>query len=216
MPSYHRFVELMPRLIVPLCAYLSQRKGSCTGIAFIDATPLRVCHNRRISPHKVFNRVAQHGKYSIGYFFGFKLHLVINDQGELLGVRLTPGNVDDRVPVRELCKDLFGKLIGDKGYISAALAADLLVGDVELVTKAKKNMKPRLLKLWDRLLLRKHALIECMNDHLKNVCQIGHSRHRSGTGFMVNLLGALVAYSFSPQKPSLKRDEFRVFQAALA
>ena len=88
------------------------------------------------------------------------------------------------------------------------MAADLLAGDVELVTKAKKNMKGRLLLLWDRLLLRKRALIECVFDHLKNTCQIEHSRHRSGTGFMVNLLAGLAAYSYLPKKPSLRRDQF--------
>ena len=101
--SYNRFIELMPRLILPLCAYLNQRKGRCTGIAFIDATALAVCHNRRINQHKVFDGVAARGKCSVGWFYGFKLHLVVNDCGELLAMRLTPGNVDDRVPVRDLC-----------------------------------------------------------------------------------------------------------------
>ncbi|GAB5518627.1 MAG: IS982 family transposase [Rhodothermales bacterium] len=206
--SYNRFIELMPRLILPLCVFLNTRKGRCSGIAFIDATALRVCHNRRISQHKVFDGVAARGKCSTGWFFGFKLHLVVNDRGELLAVRLTPGNVDDRVPVRDLCTDLLGKLVADKGYISAALAEDLLGGGVELITKTRKNMKAKLMRLWDRLLLRKRALIECVIDHLKNTCQVEHSRHRSGAGFMVNLLSGLVAYSYLEKKPSLRRHEF--------
>lgn len=214
--SYNRFVELMPRLILPLCAFLHRRKGRCSGIAFIDATALRVCHNRRISQHKVFEGAAARGKGSVGWFFGFKLHLIVNDRGELLAVRLTPGNVDDRAPVRDLCRDLLGKLVADKGYISGSLAAELLEDGIELITKLRKNMKAKLLPLWDRLLLRKRALIECVIDHLKNTCQVEHSRHRSGAGFMVNLLGALVAYSYLEKKPSLRRYDFAVLEPVLA
>jgi transposase, IS4 family len=91
--SYNRFVELMPSLLVPLCAYLQSCYGDCTGISFIDSTPIMVCHNRRIRRHRVFANIAQRGKNSVGWFFGFKLHLVVNDRGELLACRLTAGNV---------------------------------------------------------------------------------------------------------------------------
>jgi len=115
LTSYQRFVELMPAALVPLCGYLQTRLGRCSGISFIDSTSLKVCHNRRIHSHKVFEGCARRGKTSVDWFYGFKLHLVINDCGELLSLRLTPGNVDDRRPVPELVKDLFGKLFGDKG-----------------------------------------------------------------------------------------------------
>ena len=201
--SYHRFVELMPTALLPLCLYLQRRKGRCTGISFIDSTPLRVCHNRRIVQHKVFDGIAQRGKNSMGYFFGFKLHVVINDRGELLGVQLTPGNVDDRRPVPELVKGLFGKLFGDRGYISKVLFETLYGDGLALITMLRKNMKQRLLPLFDKVMLRKRALIESVNDQLKNISQIEHSRHRSVVGFMVNLVAGLIAYTYQAKKPSL-------------
>ena len=104
--SYNRFVELMPRVLAPLCVYLQTRKGEITGISFIDSTPLSVCHNKRIFSHKVFDGIAQRGKNSTGWFAGFKLHLLINDKGELLAFTLTPGNVDDRAPVEKMSENL--------------------------------------------------------------------------------------------------------------
>jgi transposase len=201
--SYHRFVELLPRALVPLCGYLSTRKGRCTGIAFIDSTPLVVCDNHRITTHKVFEGVAARGKTSMGWFYGFKLHLIVNDEGELLAFHVTPGNVDDRRPVEQLATGLGGQLFGDRGYISQALHDLLLAQGLALVTKIRKNMKNRLVRLWDKLLLRKRSLIETINDQLKNISQIEHTRHRSITGFMVNLVAGLVAYSYRPTKPSL-------------
>ena len=167
--SYNRFVELMPRVLVPLCAYLDERKGQVSGISFIDTTKIAVCHPKRIKRHKVFQDIAQLGQGSMGWFFGFKLHLVINDQGELLALAITPGNVDDRVPVPELVKSLFGKLFADKGYISQELFDKLFLDDVQLITHLRKNMKNRLVPLIDKLLLRKRSLIETVNDQLKNI-----------------------------------------------
>jgi hypothetical protein len=206
--SYQRCVELIPRALVPLCGYLSTRKGRCTGIACIDSTPLAVCDNHRIATHKVFEGLARRGKTSMGWFYGFKLPLIVNDEGELLALRVTPGNVDDRRPVEQLAAGLGGQLFGDRGYISQALH-DLLLGQgLALLTKIRKNMKNRVMRLWDKRLLRKRSLIETMNDQLKNISQIEHTRHRSVTGFMVNLVAGLVAYRYRPAKPSLglRRD----------
>jgi hypothetical protein len=139
----------------------------------------------------------------MGWFYGFKLHLVVNDEGELLACCLTPGHIDDRRPVLQLMTRLFGQLFGDRGYISQALHDALLAQGLELLTKIRKNMKNRLMRLWDKLLLRKRALIETINDQLKNISQIEHTRHRSVTGFMVNLVAGLVAYTYQPKKPSL-------------
>jgi hypothetical protein len=201
--SYSRFIELMPRALVPLCCYLHTRKGRCTGIAFIDSTPLAVCHNRRMASHKVFAGWATRGKTSLGWFYGFKLHLIVNDEGELLAFQLTPGQVDDRQPVPTLTAALFGQLFGDRGDISQALHDLLFAHGLALLTKVRKNMKTRLVRLWDKLMLRKRTLIETINDQLKNISQIEHTRHRSVTGFMVNLMAGLVAYSYQPKKPSL-------------
>lgn len=201
--SYTRFVELMGRVLVPLLAYFYHCTGHCTGISFVDATPLAVCHNRRIARHKVFDGLAARGKTSMGWFYGFKLHLVVNDRGELLAFHLTPGNVDDRKPVPRMTCDLFGKLFADKGYISQALFQTLFAQGVELITNVRRNMKNRLMLLSDKLLLRKRAIIETINDQLKNISQIEHTRHRSPVNFLVNLMAGLIAYCHQPKKPSL-------------
>lgn len=207
--SYTRFVDFMSSALVPLCAYFQQTcLGDCTGVSFIDSTSLDVCLNQRISSHKVFTGLAGRGRTSTGWFFGFKLHLIINDRGELLNVILTPGNVDDRKPVPRLVRKLFGKVFADKGYISKPLY-DLLnqTFGIQLVTKLKSNAKNRLpMPLMDRILLRKRAIVESVIDQLKNISQIEHSRHRSVSGFLVNLLCGLIAYAHQPKKPSLGRD----------
>lgn len=208
--SYKRFVDYIPSALIPLCAYLKLCcLGKCTGISFIDATSLDVCLNQRIASHKVFAGLAARGKTSTGWFFGFKLHLVINDRGELLNVRVTPGNVDDRKPVLKLVRNLFGKLFGDKGYISQPLQ-ELLRQTVGIffVTKLKSNSKNRLPMTWlDRVYLRKRAIVETVIDQLKNISQIEHSRHRSVANFMVNLVCGLIAYTHQPKKPSLVYQE---------
>jgi hypothetical protein len=201
--SYQRFVELMPSALVPLCGYLQTRKGECSGISFVDSTSLAVCHNRRIHSHKVFAGCARRGKTSVDWFFGFKLHLVTNDCGELLSLRLTPGNCDDRRPVPEMVKGLFGKLFGDRGYVSQPLFEALFDEGLQLVTRLKTRMKNRLLPLMDKIMLRKRAVIESVVDQLKNISQIEHSRHRSVANCFVNLLGGLIAYTWREKKPSL-------------
>jgi hypothetical protein len=201
--SYSRFVELMPTALVPLCGYLQSRKGHCSGISFVDATSLKVCHNRRIHSHKVFADCARRGKTSVDWFYGFKLHLVINDCGELLSLRLTPGNTDDRRPVPELVKGLFGKLFGDKGYISQPLFETLYDDGLQLITKLKVKMKNRLMPNFDKIMLRKRAIIESVMDQLKNISQIEHSRHRSVANCFVNLIAGLIAYTWREKKPSL-------------
>ena len=202
--SYQRFVELIPSVLVPLGAYLQSCLGRCTGLSFIDSTALAVCHNRRISSHRVFRGLAARGKTSVDWFYGFKLHLVINEQGALLSWRLTSGNVDDRVPVPTLTAHLQGKLFGDKGYLSQPLTERLRAHGLSLITKLRARMKARLLPLEDALLLRKRGLIDAVIDQLKNACQIEHSRHRSASGFLANLLAGLIAYCLSPAKPALR------------
>lgn len=205
--SYNRFVEWIPSSLLPLCAYLRSGFGPCTGISFLDATCLKVCHNRRIQQHKVFKNLAARGKTSVDWFYGFKLHLVVNDQGELLNFTLTPGNVDDRTPVPKLLQQLFGKVFADKGYVSAPLAQQLMeMTGVQLITKLRRNMKQRLMPLSDRLLLRKRAIIETVIDQLKNISQIEHSRHRSPVNCLVNVVCGLIAYCHQPKKPTIAID----------
>ena len=206
LTSYNRFVELQRDALVPLWCYLHTRFGECTGISFVDATTLAVCHNLRIPQHQVFWDSARRGHTSMGWFYGFKLHLVINDRGELLGCYLTPGNTDDRQPVPQMVKDLWGKLFGDKGYISQPLTALLMSHDLQLVTKIKKKMKNRLLSVSDKLLLRKRSLIETVVDQLKNISQVEHTRHRSLWNFLGNVAAGLIAYTWREKKPSLNID----------
>jgi hypothetical protein len=211
--SYGRFVQLMPRVLALLCAYLFTCFGACTGISLVDSTPIAVCHNRRIPQHKVFTGLAARGKTTMGWFFGFKLHLVVNDRGELLGICLTPGNRHDVKALPKLVKRLFGKLFGDKGYLSQPLLEQLLEQGIQLITKLRTNMKNRLLPLSDKLLLRKRAIIETITDQLKNISQIEHTRHRSPINFLVNLICGLIAYCHQPKKPSLHLDGFPQLEA---
>jgi len=139
----------------------------------------------------------------VDWFYGFKLHFVVNDTGDLLALRFTPGNVDDRAPVPALTEDLWGKLFGDRGYISQALFEQLWAKGLQLITKLKQRMRNKLMPIVDKFLLRKRALIESIGEQLKHVCQIEHTRHRSASNGFVNMVAALVAYTWQEQHPSL-------------
>ena len=206
--SYPRFVNLMKKLFVPLFAYLLNSKCEITGISFLDSTSIKVCHNKRISRNKVFKGLAKLGKTTTGWLYGFKLHLVINDKGEILAFQLTPGNVSDVSMLETLSCGLWGKLFGDKGYISAKIAEKLFTQGVQVITGLRAKMKQKLLPIMDKILLRKRSVIETVNDQLKNISQIEHSRHRSPANFLINLLSGLVAYTRQPKKPSLKFKNF--------
>ena len=207
--SYNRFVELQQKALFPMVIFLKMmRIGSCTGISFADSTVIRVCNNKRIFNHKVFAGIAQKGKSTMGFFFGFKLHLVVNDKGEILNFVITPGNVDDREPLKDakFLEKVYGKLFADKGYIGQKLFEQLFVEGIQLITGIKRNMKNCLMSISDKILLRKRSIIETINDELKNICQIEHSRHRSFGNFLTNLISGLLAYSFLSKKPSIKYE----------
>jgi hypothetical protein len=207
--SYSRFVEWMPSLLLPLSVYLHSCFGPCTGVALMDATKLAVCHNRRIHTHQLFKDLAERGKTSVDWFYGFKLHLVFNDRGELLNRSVTPGNTDDRQPVLKLLERLWGKVVADRGYVSQPLFEKLLTQmGIQLISKPRKNMKNRLMPLMDKLLTRKRSIVETIIDPLKNISQIEHSRHRSPINFFVNVVCGLIAYCHQPKKPALSLDEY--------
>jgi hypothetical protein len=208
--SYNRFIEIEHKVFIPMMFFINTVcPGKCTGITFTDSTKIAVCNNKRIKRNRVFKDVAKIGKSTMGWFYGFKLHLICNDRGELLSFCLTPGNVDDRNPnvFKVLMKKLFGKIFGDKGYISSSLFEMLPDNGVHLVTGIKSNMKNRLMSLRDRILLRKRSVIETINDELKNICQVEHSRHRSLHNFIMNLIAAIGAYCFFDKKPSIQFDK---------
>lgn len=202
--SYSHFVNHLKSILVPLCIFAQSLKEEKTRVYFVDSLLLKACHIKREKQHRVFKGLAKKSKSTVGWFFGFKLHLLINDKGELMAFKVTAGNVDDRKPVLFLARNLTGKLVGDKAYISASLFGELFQQGLQLITRIKRNMKNKLMTLQDKFLLRKRGLIECVNDQLKNKCHIEHSRHRSVCGFILNLLAALSAYALQPNKPSLR------------
>ena len=204
--AYNRFVELSQGVLLPMSIFLKTCcLGKCTGISFVDSTPIRVCHNKRIKRNKVFRDIAQVGKSTMGWFYGFKLHIVINDKGQILNFAVTQANVDDREPLKNesFLRAVFGKLFADKGYISQQLARILFTDGIHLITGIRNNMKNSLMSLSDKIMLRKRSVIETVNDELKNICQLEHSRHRSFANFMSNLIAGLIAYAFLPKKPSI-------------
>ena len=180
--SYNRFVEHEQMVSLKLYLFLNNCcLGDCTGISIIDFTPIRVCHDKRSRRHKTFRGFATSGKGTMGWFFGFKLHIIINDYGEIVQRQLTPANTDDCTPLKnkKFTENIFGKLVVDKGYISQSLFEGLFVDDIHLITRIRKNMKNSLMHIRDKILLRKRSLIETVNDELKNIVQIEHTRHRS-------------------------------------
>ena len=189
--------------MVPLYCFLHNFQKEKMGIYFIDSTKLEVCNIKREKQNKVFKDIAEKSKSTMGWFFGFKLHLVINDKGEIMACKITMAKTDDRCVVDYLTKGLTGKLIGDKGYISKDLFENLWKRGLQVITKVKKNMKNVLMSITDKILLRKRAIIESVNDQLKNISQIEHTRHRSVMGFVINVLCGLIGYSLQPKKPSL-------------
>lgn len=201
--SYQRFVARMPDTLMYFWAILSVQQGEQTGIAFVDSTRLEACKIQREKQHKVFKGLARKGKSSMGWFYGFKLHICINDCGEILSFWLTKGNEHDTKCVDRLTQGITGKLFGDKGYISKELTAKLAERNLELITPLRKNMKERLISSYNAALLKKRGLVETVIDQLKNISQIEHSRHRSPANFIINIFAGLAAYCLLPKKPSL-------------
>ena len=208
--SYTRFVQLQQDVLILLTDYLSATLGECSGVSFVDSTRLRVCDNKRISSHKVFTGRAERSKTSMGWFYGFKLHLIINDTGDVLDVALTPGNIDDRKPLWGIPDGyLHGSLYADRGYISKDLREKFAKQGVNLVYKVRKNMDPLDLSVSDEVLLKKRTLIESVIKELKTQTQLEHSRHRSFENFRVNVVSALIAYQLSENKPALNFNELQ-------
>ncbi len=210
LPSYTRFVALKPRVLWHLAMLLQCLCGwsELTGISYIDTTPIAVCHAKRISRNKVFAGIAKLSKSTYGWFFGFKLHLIINEKGEIQAFTLTRGNVDDREPVANLTKKLTGLLFGDKGYIKKELFQELFNRGLKLVTKVKKGMKNTLISLHEKILLRKRSIIETIFGYLKNRLEIEHTRHRSPVNFLVHIFSTLISYSLKSKKPSISYTFF--------
>jgi len=202
--SYNRFVQLMPRLFVPMSMLLQGLFGEETGIYIADPTALPVCHNKRINRNRVFKGLAARGKTTMGWFYGLKLHMVINHKGSIVAVKITPGNIDERALLDEMTRNLKGTLFADKGFISQDLFKKLFQRGLKLITGIRRNMKNYLMPLIEKLLLRKRFLIETIFDILKVHMNLSHTRHRSPTNCCLNILSCLVAYQLRQNKPTMK------------
>lgn len=213
--SYTRFVEIKGNFLVPLTSFLHHHFAECTGLSYVDSTPLKICHNKRIYSNKIFKNLAKRGKSTMGWFFGFKLHITTTEKGELLSAQITKGNVDDRHVIKSICKKLKGKLFGDKGYISQKLFEEMLKEGLRIVTALRTKMKPKLMCFEDSELLKKRSMIESVFHILKDILLVNHTRHRSPVNFLINITAALCAYCLYPNKPSIKMNGMRTATPAL-
>lgn len=203
--SYNRFIELIPRYYMKFFFF---SKTFCTvesdKINYIDSAKLAVCHNLRINSNRVFKGIAKRGKTSTGYFYGLKIHLIINDIGEVVDFVITPGNVADNNKnlLRQLLQDVKGKVFGDKGYLTK-IFNELYEQGIQLITKVRRNMKTSLVTMEDKFYLSKRGIIESVIDILKSICDIDHTRHRSPLNAIIHIMGGVAAYHFLDQKPSI-------------
>ena len=203
LPSYQRFVELTHRALYPLTLFAQLKSGKKTGIYYIDGSCLPVCHLKRSKRNKIFREIAQYGRTSVGWFFGLKIHLVINNLGEMIAFKITRGNVHDGAAAKSLLLSLEGLAFGDKGYIGKKLFDELLKNGLKLITRKRKNMKEKLLvNDYEKQLLNQRNLIETVFDCLKHKYHVWHTRHRSIINAMTNLIAALAAYAIEPLKVS--------------
>lgn len=204
--SYKRFLTLIGRCQIHLFLFLKWQcaQSQLTGTYFVDSKKLPVCHNRRIHNHKVFKGMAQRGKTSTGWFFGFKIHLAINNLGEVMNFEFSTANITDNNSdlLRNLLKDLKGNCYGDKGYLTK-IFAEFFEQGLKIISKVRQNMKNKLMPLHERFWLAKRAVIESVFDILMTVFDIDHTRHRSPHNAFAHMLGALIAYGFMEEKPSV-------------
>jgi len=203
LPSYQRFTELISSAIFPLTLFIQFKSGKKTGIYYIDGSCLPVCHIKRSSRNKVFKEIARYGHTSVGWFFGLKIHIVINNIGELIAFKMTKGNVHDGSAGQSLLHRLKGLAFGDKGYIGKKIFDELLKSGLKLITRKRKNMKEKLvINEYEKQLLNQRNLIETVFDFLKHKYHIWHTRHRSVLNAVANLVSALAAYTIEPLKLS--------------
>ncbi len=203
LPSYPRFIVWMKRAIFPMAVFTQCHSGKRTGIYYVDSSGLPVCHLKRSKRHKTFKSIAHYGRTSIGWFFGLKLHLVINNLGQLIAFKMTRGHKNDAVSAQPLFKSLQGLAFGDKGYIGKKLFDTLFQSGLKLITRSRKNMKaPLPLSDYEKQLLNQRNLIETVINHLKHHYQVWHTRHRSIINAVTHLIAALAAYTIEPLKLS--------------
>ena len=187
----------MPRILYFLTLLFGCTLRKRSKIAYIDSTSLNVCHAKRIYRNKVFKGLAERGKSTKGWFFGFKLHIIVDDKGNLMNAKLTKGNVVDRSVVPQMTANMKGL-----GYISKDLFLRLMARGLKIITGIKRTMKNILMSFEEKILLRKRSLVETVFDYLKNKLMLEHSRHRSFVNMLVHIVSTLTAYQLKPTKPS--------------
>jgi hypothetical protein len=206
-PGYNRFVQLKPRMLPVLIMYLNCcRIGQLCGVYYADTTRIIACHNRRIQSNRVFRGKAKRGKSSVGWFYGFKLFLVVNAFGEIINVVFTTGNVADNNTdhLLKLFDKLEGWVFADKGFIVPQKTQELLIQKgLHLITNIRNNMKNKLMNYEQKLLLKKRGMIDSIFDILKSVCDIEHTRHRSPVNAVINVFAGICAYSFLERLPNI-------------
>lgn len=211
MPSYARFVALMPRIIHIMLVLLYSILGKPSSKNhFIDSTSIAVCSTKRISRNKLFKHIAKLGKTTKGWFFGFKLHIVINTTGELVSIKFTKGNTSDVSVLNSMSRNIKGRIFGDKGYISRRLFLILYNRGLKLITSIKKTMKNSPIDIYEKIMLRKRSLVETVFDFLKNKLQLEHTRHRSTSNFLLHIISTLVCYQMKKTKPSVSLEYMMV------
>lgn len=204
-PCYDRFIQIIPSLFLPIVIMMHYLSGRKTGIYYVDSTHFSVCKNIRISSHKTFKGLASRGHSSIDWFYGFKLHMIINDKSEIVAIKITKGNTDDRKAFEEMAirQNLKGKCYADKGYLSKDLFMRLFHKGLILITGIKRNMKNYLIPILDKLYHRKRFIIETIFGYIKEHFNVRPNKHRSPTNFFVSLFAALIAFQIKPTKPVL-------------
>jgi hypothetical protein len=204
-PCYDRFIQIIPSLFLPIIMMMHYLSGRKTGIYYVDSTHFAVCKNVSISNHKTFEGLASRGHSSIDWFYGFKLHMIINDKSEIVAIKITQGNIDDRQAFEEMVikKNLKGKCYADRGYLSKDLFARLYRKGLMLITDIKRNMKNYLLPILDKILHRKRFIIETIFGYIKEHFNLRPNKHRSPVNFFASLFAALVAFQIKPLKPHI-------------
>lgn len=205
--SYNRFVELMSHSLCPLTIFTQVKSGKKTGIYYIDSSCLPVCHLKRSRRNKTFDEIAQYGKTSVGWFFGLKIHLVVNDRCELIAFKITQGSQHDNSVAQNLLKGLDGLAFGDKGYLGKKIFDALYNEGLKLITRKRKNMKNIApLTEYEQQLLNQRGIIETIFNCLKHKYLVWHTRHRSIFNAMSHLVAALAAYVIEPLKMTAIRQ----------
>lgn len=211
--SYNRFIELIPRSLLPLWLFVNtSRTGQETGFYYGDSKKMPVCDNLRIKRNKVFKDVAGRGKSSTGWFYGLKLFLIINQFGQVMRCILSPANIADNniTMMRRMFNKLKGFVFADKGFISQQAFEEFYQQGLKIVTTIKRNMKNKLMITTEKLALKKRNLIECVNDLLMTICDIDHTRHRSPLNAISHALAGVTAYSYLDKLPSIFAKKFAI------